>query len=67
MVGIYQRLLIVSINIKNDYYFFNYYYFKIMNKTSAAIIIQKYYKRYIIQTKILIPSSYIQTKIWRNN
>lgn len=38
-----------------------------MNNTTAAIIIQKYYKRFIIKSKLLIPPSYIQTKTWRNN
>ena len=34
---------------------------------NKIIIIQKYYRRYLIQKKLLIPSSYYQTKIWRKN
>jgi hypothetical protein len=36
-------------------------------ENSAAIIIQKYVKRWLIRKIILIPSSYYQTKIWRLN
>jgi len=32
-----------------------------------VIIIQKFVRRYLIRKKILIPSSYYQTKIWRQN
>ena len=34
---------------------------------NKIIIIQKYYRRYLVQKKLLIPSSYYQTKIWRKN
>ena len=31
------------------------------------ILIQKYFRGYIIRKNILIPQSYYQTKIWRQN
>jgi hypothetical protein len=34
---------------------------------ASIIIIQKYVRRWLIMKKILIPSSYYQTKIWRLN
>ena len=37
------------------------------NNIDEIIIIQKYYRRYLIRKNILIPSSYYQTKNWRKN
>ena len=34
---------------------------------SSAIIIQKNIKKWLIKRKILIPSSFYQTKTWRKN
>ena len=38
-----------------------------MDNIKQIIIIQKYIRRYLIQKKILISSSYYQTKLWRKN
>lgn len=38
-----------------------------MNNMKAIIIIQKYIRRYLVYKKILIPSAYYQTKMWRLN
>ena len=37
------------------------------NKLKSIILIQKIYRGYLIRKKILIPSSYYQTKNWRTN
>lgn len=38
-----------------------------MNKNQHAIIIQKHIRGFLIRNKVLIPSSYYQTKQWRKN
>ena len=38
-----------------------------MNKNQNAIIIQKHIRGFLIRNRVLIPSSYYQTKQWRKN
>jgi hypothetical protein len=40
---------------------------KKLTKEESAIMIQKYVRRFLVKQRVLIPSSYYQTKKWRKN